>query len=274
LDFHARMYDPALGRWNVIDPMSDTRPDWSPYRYGYNNPINVTDPTGLIEVTINGDELKGKNKRKFLRSFFKTVGNSSSSGNGDCPEGNCDDDKEGEGGSSESVVQGGHMPINEVGKPISNTNFASAQAQSEEEIETTILYLTALLDSFADTNMSGANPKGGPNGEQWARIPAASLVKLPKILRTLRNMRTVQEKAAALSNFIGKNSVSLRSGKGLKRFDLVGRAHGGVPTPHVQAYKNNLVNGVVRSVSRDGKKAAEMTQRDLRMVINYLKSIK
>ncbi len=50
-DFGARMYDPAIGRWGCIDPMADMAPHWTPFRYGFNNPVNVTDPTGMLEVS-------------------------------------------------------------------------------------------------------------------------------------------------------------------------------------------------------------------------------
>lgn len=48
-NFGPRMYDPALGRWNSPDPLAGVSPNWSPYRFGYDNPTNVSDPSGLLE---------------------------------------------------------------------------------------------------------------------------------------------------------------------------------------------------------------------------------
>ncbi|MEQ8574016.1 MAG: RHS repeat-associated core domain-containing protein, partial [Fulvivirga sp.] len=54
-DFHAKQYDPAIGRMLSVDPLSEYTPNWTPYRFGFNNPIRYSDPSGMSEVDENGN---------------------------------------------------------------------------------------------------------------------------------------------------------------------------------------------------------------------------
>src|SRR5690606_14839706 len=50
MDFHARQYDPQIGRFLGVDPLADAggQQKFSPYAAMGNDPVNMVDPGGMI----------------------------------------------------------------------------------------------------------------------------------------------------------------------------------------------------------------------------------
>ncbi len=73
-NFGPRNYDAVLGRWLSADPLAEAAPGWTPYRFGFNNPINYNDPSGMIE----GDGA--------IQDFYDFSGGGGDPGGGDDPK--------------------------------------------------------------------------------------------------------------------------------------------------------------------------------------------
>ncbi|MBA3900095.1 MAG: RHS repeat-associated core domain-containing protein [Bacteroidetes bacterium] len=70
-----RQYDPRLGRFFSIDPAMAKYPDWSPYVFSFNNPINFNDPDGDDPCPDPEKCFKGKGPLTPLKNSFKRLKN-------------------------------------------------------------------------------------------------------------------------------------------------------------------------------------------------------
>lgn len=56
--FGARYYDSRSSIWMSVDPLAESFPNWNPYNYTMQNPINLVDPTGMAPEDVEGEPKK------------------------------------------------------------------------------------------------------------------------------------------------------------------------------------------------------------------------
>lgn len=264
-DYGWRQYMPDVGRWMQLDPLIEDTED--PYAYVFNNPIKLTDPDG--RAPEDGVEDCCSNLKGFGLSMMDNVtgGNLAQQYN----DGSREYNKGVRTGNTASFIAGGLLMFtggSDIGA--GGTGLVASGAVSSTGVGTiaggpgALLSGGLILMGTAKVALGGVMMHNSSKNIQNSNNSSSN---------SSQGKKTVKEQASELKTSNGgKNSVTVKSGNGTTRFDLEGKAHNGVDTPHKQTYKNNVVNGQVKSVTRTSKEATPMTQQEIRTVRKILKN--
>ncbi|MCE7057188.1 polymorphic toxin type 24 domain-containing protein [Algoriphagus sp. AGSA1] len=261
-DYGARMYDPAIGRWGVIDPLSEQMRRHSPYNYALDNPIRFIDPDGMmpIDPQFARGFAKGawgavKGTANFISETISTRGQNvvnAATAVKDLAVAGYNDP----GGTANALIDAGKQGV--VNSLVENGSVQGSVGELTGSVATGIV-------------LGIAGDKGLSKVRSIGKVSDA-VTDLGKVSVASKAAPSVTEQAAVISKEVGKNSISIRTPNKTLHYDLQGATHKGVPTPHVQQSLPN-VNPKTGQMfwNKDRQWVQPMSQQDIRIVRNYVK---
>ncbi|MEH3112294.1 MAG: polymorphic toxin type 24 domain-containing protein [Pedobacter terrae] len=258
-DYGARFYDPVIGRWNVVDPMSEHSESLNPYHYCSNNPMNRIDPDGKCDqpdcphrATI-GDTPDAANFGIQIGALFvngyralKTLAYSAVA-------------KTDPGMKWEAI---------EVQDKEGNYSSEMRQVPSEGIGKDMLGHLVNGIEVAAPLSMLGKVTTGVMVAKAQSEGMTTSVAN--KLIKEATSLEAQAKKISTELNG-GKNSVTIKTEKGATHFDLQGASHKGSPTPHVQySHKNVNTRTGQTFLNKDRGPATPITQEQIRLIRKFL----
>ncbi len=191
-----------IGRFLSTDPLAELAPDWTPYRYGFNNPISFIDPDGLFEDEAAARAHAKKNDIKLRPKSF--LGKLFTSGS----RSNIVENKDGtfsieHADGSMVMDMGGEIGI-QAGVAISPTDRMETSFESGG-----LLGEAKLVESLRDGSEREVPLAAGTAPSPGKSVKAAS--SLAKGVRTLS--KRIKEHINKLINYRGNSNASDNLGK-------------------------------------------------------------
>lgn len=239
-----------------VDPLAEQMSEWSPYNYVLGNPVRLVDPDGKGP----GDTIGG-----FIVGLVDNVAGT-----------NIRSDYGGtdfENGTKLADV------VSVIGGVILEAKGLADITTGTAGLESSVAVTAGTGGLAVEVTAPAAAASGALIGFGAIEVVAGKNI-FSNAMSNLKNgnsssssssSKTIKEQASDLKKSNGdKNSVTVKTSNGQTRYDLEGKAHAGVETPHKQTYKNNVVEGKVKSVTRTSKNAEPMNQQDIRNVRKVL----